>query len=227
MCMIRLKRIIESDDMSNITKEFVNEYIRAIIPSKCPMFYELEKYAFEHKVPIIEPEVAQFLSVLIKIIKPGKILEIGTAIGYSALIMANSYENSQIISIERDENMLEKARKNIMDFNLSHRIKILSGDANDILPSLNEKFDLVFLDAAKGQYMGFFKHSSEMLKKGGIIISDNVLFKGMVASDELVIKRKKTIVKRLRSYLEYINNIEGYTSSILPIGDGVAITYKD
>ena len=213
--------------MSNITNEYISEYIRAIIPNKDSIFKEIEKYADEYKVPIIEPEVAQLISVLIKILKPKRILEVGAAIGYSALIMANSYEYSEILTIERNENMIDKAKNNIENSKFSNRIKILNGDANEILPELDEEFDLVFLDAAKGQYVEFFKHASRMLRKGGVIVSDNVLFKGMVASDDLVIRRKKTIVKRLRTYLEHINNIEGYTTTILPISDGVAITYKD
>ena len=213
--------------MSNITNEYISEYIRAIIPNKDSIFKEIEKYADEYKVPIIEPEVAQLISVLIKILKPKRILEVGAAIGYSALIMANSYEYSEILTIERNENMIDKAKNNIENSKFSNRIKILNGDANEILPELDEEFDLVFLDAAKGQYVEFFKHASRMLRNGGVIVSDNVLFKGMVASDDLVIRRKKTIVKRLRTYLEYINNIEGYTTTILPISDGVAITYKD
>lgn len=213
--------------MNNITNDFTSEYIRSLIPNKDSMYEEIEEYASKNNVPIIEAEVAQFLSVLIKISKPKKILEVGAAIGYSALIMADAYKDSQIITIERNENMIEKAKENIMNSKFKNRVKILSGDANEILPELNEEFDLIFLDAAKGQYIEFFKQSSRMLKGDGLIVSDNVLYKGMVASDELLIKRKKTIVKRLRSYLEYINNIEGYTSSILPLGDGVSITYKD
>lgn len=213
--------------MSNITNEYITEYIRGLIPEKEELFVEMQDYAYRHKVPIIEPEVAQLLELMIKIVKPEKILEVGTAIGYSALIMASAYEKSLITTVERNDIMIEEARKNIRLSGMDDRIKIIDGDAIEVLPDLTGEFDLIFLDAAKGQYIEFFKHSSKKLKNGGIIISDNVLYKGMVASDELVVKRKKTIVKRLRSYLEYINEIHGYSSSVLPIGDGVAITYKD
>lgn len=213
--------------MGNITNEYITEYIRGTIPKKDAMFEKMEAYAYENNVPIVEPEVAQLLSVMIKIAQPKEILEVGTAIGYSALIMASSYGESKITTIERNESIIEKAKDNIINFGFHDRIKIINGDANDVLPELRSNYDLIFLDAAKGQYIEFFKHSSKLLKKGGIILSDNVLFKGMVASDDLVIRRKKTIVKRLRSYLEYINNIDGYTSSLLPLGDGVAITYKE
>ena len=97
----------------------------------------------------------------------------------------------------------------------------------EILVNLEEKYDFIFLDAAKSHYIEFFKEATRLLDSGGIIVSDNVLFKGMVASDELVIRKKRTIVNRLREYLHYINEIQGYTSSIIPIGDGIALTYKE
>lgn len=221
------QKIIESDKMTNITEDYITEYIRNIIPESNIFFRELEDYAYFNNVPIVEPEVGQLIKVLIQIIKPMKILEIGTAIGYSALIMASSYQDSIITTIERNENMIKLAKKNIKDSCYSERIKIIPGDAKDVLPKLNEEFDFIFLDAAKGQYLDFFQKSSKLLSKGGIIVSDNVLFKGMVASDQLVIRRKRTIVKRLRTYLEHINNLEGYTTSILPVGDGIALTYKE
>lgn len=226
MCMKNL-RIIESDMMTNINNEYITEYIRGIIPVSDKIFHELEEYALENNVPIIEPEVAQFIRVIVKLTKPMKILEVGTAIGYSAIVFALAFPDSKITTIERNDVMISQAEKNIKRNNLENRIKLISGDAKDILPSLEGEYDLIFLDAAKGQYIDFFDEGSRLLKKGGIIISDNVLFKGMVAADELVVRRKKTIVKRLRTYLDYINNIEGYTSSVLPLGDGVAITYKD
>lgn len=213
--------------MTNITNKYITDYIRGTIPKKDELLEKIQVYAYKNKVPIIEPEVAQLLTVMIKIAKPKEVLEVGTAIGYSALIMASSFPQCNVTTIERNERMIEKAELNISKSDFKDKIKIINGDANEILPELSGMFDLIFLDAAKGQYIEFFKESSKLLKKGGIIISDNVLYKGMVASDELVIRRKKTIVKRLRNYLEYINQIEGYTSSILPVGDGVAITYKD
>lgn len=213
--------------MNNINMQYITEYIRGVIPKSNEMFTELEEYAHKHNVPIIESEVAQFIKVLIKIKKPKKILEIGTAIGYSALVMSSVNKDIHITTIERNEDMIEVALKNIRKYKFQNSIEIINGDATDILSELNDEYDFIFLDAAKGQYIDFFKGSSKLLKKDGIILSDNVLFKGMVASDELVKRRKKTIVKRLRTYIDYINNIEGYTSSILPLGDGVAITHKD
>ncbi len=213
--------------MNNINEPYIEDYIRSILPDNNENLKILEKYAEENHIPIIEPEVAQLLKVQIKMKKPKNILELGTAIGYSALIMAEASNDSFITSIERRKDMIDLAEINIGKTNYKDRIKILEGNAEDILPNLTEVYDFIFLDAAKGQYMEFFNQSIKVLKPGGVIVSDNVLFRGMVATDKLVKRRKKTIVKRLREFLNHINEIEGYTSCVIPIGDGVAITYRE
>ncbi len=214
--------------MTHINEEYIEEYIRSILPENVGYLRELELYAEENHVPIIEKETAQLLKVLLKIDRSKNILEIGTAIGYSALIMALSTDNDcKITTIERRLDMVDLAKKNINNTKYKEKIKILYGEAEEILPSLDEKFDFIFLDAAKGQYLEFFNSCIKLLNEKGVIMSDNVLFKGMVASDKLVIRRKKTIVKRLREYLKYINHLEGYTSCVIPIGDGVALTYRE
>lgn len=213
--------------MTEINGDYITEYIRGVLPENTYYLRELEVYAEKNHIPIIEKEVAQLLKVLLKITRPSKILEIGTAIGYSALIMAEATKDAQITTIERSKNMIKEAKFNIDNSQYKERIKILEGDAQDILPNLNDKYDFIFLDAAKGQYLDFFSHCTRLLEPKGLIVSDNVLFKGMVASDNLVVRRKKTIVRRLREYLKYINEIKGYTSSIIPIGDGVALSYRE
>lgn len=214
--------------MSNINEEYIEEYIRNITPENNDYLKKLERYAEENHVPIIEPEVAQLLKVLLKSKGSQNILEVGTAIGYSALIMAEATNgNSMITTIERNKDMIKLAQDNISKTPYENRIKIIEGEAEEILPNLNEIYDFIFLDAAKGQYLEFFNYLIKFLKPGGLLVSDNVLFKGMVATDSLVVRRKKTIVKRLRSFLKYINEIEGYTSCVIPLGDGVAITYKE
>ena len=213
--------------MGHINEEYIGDYIRDLLPEREEL-KELEKYAKENHVPIIEPEVAQLIRVLLKMNSPKNILEIGTAIGYSAIIMGeNTSENTKISTIERRSDMVELAEENIKLFNYDSKIKVLEGDAMEILVNLKEKYDFIFLDAAKGHYMEFFTESTRLLEAGGIIVSDNVLFKGMVASEELVNRKKRTIVNRLREYLHYISEIQGYISSIIPIGDGLAITYKE
>lgn len=213
--------------LSNINEDNIEEYIRSLIPSKDDFLIELEKYAELNHVPIIHPEVAQLIKVLIKISKPKKILEIGTAIGYSALVMASAMgKDGKVITIEKRDDMINIANKNISDSGYFSKIQIIKGEAEEVLPSINDEFDFIFIDAAKGQYMEFFPHCIRNLVDGGIIVSDNVLYKGMVASDELVVRRKKTIVKRMRSYLNYITSNDSIESTVIPIGDGVAITYK-
>lgn len=213
--------------LSNINERNIEEYIRSIIPLKDTFLLEIEKYAELNHVPIIHPEVAQLIKVLIKISKPRKILEIGTAIGYSALVMASSMgKGGKVTTIEKREDMISIAEKNIHDNGYSNMIQIIKGEAEEVLPSIDDEFDFIFIDAAKGQYMEFFPYCIKNLVDGGIIVSDNVLYKGMVASDELVVRRKKTIVKRMRNYLDYINSNEFLESSVIPIGDGIAITYK-
>jgi predicted O-methyltransferase YrrM len=214
--------------LNQINEEYIEDYIRSLLPDNNTNLKIMEKYAEENHVPIVQPEVAQLLKVLLKLKNPKNILEVGTAIGYSALLMAEYTGNyCNITTIERRSDMIDLAKENISKTIYKDRIKILQGEAEEVLLILDEKYDFIFLDAAKGQYMDFFNKCIKFLEPGGIIVSDNVLYKGMVATDTLVIRRKKTIVKRLRQFLQYINEIEGYTSSIIPIGDGVAITYRE
>lgn len=214
--------------MSNINEEYVQEYIRSLIPIKNNKLMEVEKYANDNHIPIIEKEVAQFLQVLLKIAKPTNILEIGTAIGYSAIIMASSTEDCcRITTIEKRPDMVELAQENLIKTGYLNKVNIICGDAEEILLQLNEKYDFIFLDASKGHYLKFFNRCIDLLNDGGIIMADNVLYKGMVASDELVVRRKRTIVKRMRQYLEHIHNLDGYKSCVIPIGDGISLTYKE
>lgn len=214
--------------MSNISEDYILDYIRGILPERDLYLKEMEKYAIENHVPIIEPEVAQLLRVLLKMKRPKDILEVGTAIGYSALVMCDAQlGDCRITTIERRDDMIELAEEFILKSPYKSNINIIKGDAEYILSEIEGMYDLIFIDAAKGQYLEFFNRCMDLLRPGGFIVSDNVLFKGMVATDELVVRRKKTIVKRLRQFLRYINELDGYTSSVIPIGDGVALTYKE
>lgn len=213
--------------MDNINREYIENYIRELLPER-EAFKDMEEYAKENYVPIIQPEITQFLKVLLKINKPKNILEIGTAIGYSAILMAESTsDDTHVTTIERSDDMVEMAIENINKFNFKGRIEVLKGEADYILDSLDEKYDFIFLDAAKGHYKELFDHSMRLIQTNGVIVCDNVLFKGMVASDELINPKQKTIVKRLREFLIYISEIKGYSTSIIPIGDGIALIYRE
>lgn len=213
--------------MSNINQDYIVEYIRSVIRKNGDLLQTLEAYAKDNHVPIIQPEVGELLKVLLLTHKPKKILEVGTAIGYSAIMMAQATsEDTTIYTIERYEKMQILAKENIEQANLAHRIHMIEGDAEEVLPQFQEKVDLIFMDAAKGQYPIFFPECMRLLNPGGLLISDNILYQGMVATNDLVIRRKKTIVKRLRDYLKVLCEHPSLQTSILPIGDGVAISYR-
>lgn len=211
----------------NITYDYITQYIRNTIPKTEGILKEMEDFAFKHHVPIVHPEVARLITVVAEMVSPSNILEIGTAIGYSAILLSQTLEpGGKIITIDRYEKMIKMARQNIKKANLEDTITIIEGDATQILPNLEGQYDFIFIDAAKGKYLEFLPHCLRLAKAGGVIVSDNVLYKGMIASDELVVKRKKTIVKRMRDYLTTISHHPQLESTIIPIGDGVAISYK-
>ena len=191
--------------MSNIVNNLVEEYIRNTLKDKEGLLRELEIYAHENNVPIVHKEVSDLLKVLLKVDKPKRILEVGCAIGYSSILFATTVgEDVQITTVERNEVMIEKAKENIKRAGFEKNITVLEGDAEELLSKIEGEFDMIFLDAAKGQYKLFYDTVIDKLKVGGLLISDNILYKGMVAHDDFIVKRKKTIVKRMRNYLDYI-----------------------
>lgn len=213
--------------MSGITFDYMEEYIRGLIPEHKGKLKEVEEFAIQNKVPIVQKETAKFLEFMVSMKKPMKILELGTAIGYSATLMYEAAGTEpEIVTIERDENMVKLATENLQNFNLQEKIKILQGDCLEILESLEGEYDLIFMDAGKGHYNHFLPHCLRLLKKDGIIIADNVLFRGMVASKDLVKRRKITIVKRMRTYLDLVSKDESLITSVIPMGDGIAVTKR-
>ena len=213
--------------MSGVTHDYMEDYIRNLIPETYDKYKELEDFAKENKVPIAQKETAKFLEFIVSMKKPLKILELGTAIGYSAILM---YEASgtkpSITTIERDESMIKYSRENFERYNLTEKIDIKEGDCLEILERLTEPYDLIFMDAGKGHYNHFLPHCLRLLKDDGIIVADNVLFRGMVACDELVKRRKITIVKRMREYLELVSKDKNLITSVIPMGDGIAVTKR-
>lgn len=213
--------------MSGIVQDYIVDYIRGLVGEDTGILKDLENYAIKEHVPIVQKEVASFLKFMVTIQKPKKILELGTAIGYSSILMNIASNGKSIITtIEREKDMIDIAKRNIQSYGLENMIKILEGDCLEILPKLEDKYDLIFMDAGKGHYNDFFPYCLNLLADRGIIIADNVLFRGMVASDELVQRRKITIVKRMRSYLDMLCNNKELITSVIPIGDGIAITTR-
>ena len=167
--------------MSNIVDNLVEDYIRTTLQDKEGLLRELEIYAQENNVPIVHKEVSELLKVLLKVQKPKRILEVGCAIGYSSILFATVLDKDvEIITVERNEKMIEKAKENIKRAGMENNITILEGDAEEILPNVEGTFDMIFLDAAKGQYKLFYDMIIDKLKVDGLLISDNILYKGMV-----------------------------------------------
>lgn len=209
-----------------INLDYITEYLHTLFPPKDSFLEELESYAKAHDVPIIHPEVRALLQFLCKVSKPARVLEVGTAIGYSAIVFARELPtDGRLITVEREPEMTTLALENIEKAGLSETIRVIEGEALEVLECLNSKFDLIFIDAAKGYYHEFFELVLPLLNDGGIIVSDNVLYKGMTASDDLVKRRQKTIVGRMRDYLEMLCEHPKLTTSVLPVGDGVALSF--
>mgnify|MGYP000314053399 FL=1 len=190
---------------------------------------ELEKIkekALDEHIPIIMDDTLAVIDKVLKEIKPKKILEIGTAVGYSAMCFSEYLqEGGRIDTIERDEERIAQAKENIVKVGVQEKINIIEGDAVEILPNLNEKYDMIFIDAAKGKYPFFLQESLRMLNENGIIFADNILYKGYVMSDYNKHKQR-TAVRNLREYIAEVTNNPELETEILEVGDGLAITKK-
>jgi len=213
--------------MSNISHDYIEEYIRKTIKPSERLLKNMEDYARLKRIPIIQPEVARLLEILIKSCRYKRILEIGTAIGYSAVVLARAAgENGKVVTLELDRDMEKKANEFIREAGLSDRIEVIKGDAREVLKEMDRSFELVFIDGAKGHYREMLDACLHLVSPGGLILCDNVLFRGMVASDRLVRRRKITIVKRMRNFLDYICTHPQLDTSIIPIGDGLSMSYR-
>ena len=188
---------------------------------------ELEKIkqkAIEEHIPIIMDDTLEVVDKILKEIKPTRILEIGTAVGYSAMCFSEYLQpNGKIDTIERDAERVEEAKLNIEKVGVKDKINIYEGDAVEILPTLNEKYDVVFIDAAKGKYPFFLKEALRMIKSNGVILADNILYKGYVMSDYNKHKQR-TAVRNLREYIKEVSENPNIETEILDVGDGLAIS---
>ncbi|GFI60965.1 putative O-methyltransferase [Clostridiales bacterium] len=214
--------------MNYVTDKYINDYLRTVQPEYDGVLGEIEKESRAADVPIIPHETARLMSVLLTMKKPEKILEIGTAVGFSAGLMTRYLaEGGSVTTIDRFEIMLKDARTNIKRMDLEDKIKILEGDAADILPTLAGPYDVIFLDAAKGQYSAFLPHCIRLMPVGGLLIVDDVLQGGDIARTRFSVpRRQRTIHKRLRNFLWDISHSDLLTSAIVPIGDGLAVCVK-
>lgn len=185
----------------------------------------VKQNALENHIPIIMDDTLEVIAGILKKIKPQNILEIGAAVGYSAMCFSEYLqENGKIDTIERDEERIQQAKENFVKVGVQDKINLYEGDAIEILPTLNEKYDVVFIDAAKGKYPFFLEQALRMLNKNGVIIADNVLYKGYVMSDYNKHKQR-TAVRNLREYIAMVNEDANLDTEILEVGDGLAISY--
>ena len=189
---------------------------------------ELEKIkqkALENHIPIIMDDTLEVIEKELKENPPKRILEIGAAVGYSAMCFSEFLaENGVIDTIERDEERIQEAKENFKKVGVEDKINLYEGDAVEILPTLNEKYDMVFIDAAKGKYPFFLKESLRMIKDNGVIFADNILYKGYVMSDYNKHKQR-TAVRNLREYIKEVSENPNLETEILEVGDGLAITH--
>jgi len=204
-------------------------FINSLDPGNPPYLDEIEKYAIETFVPIIRKDMQAYLRYVIKSIRPQKILEVGTAIGFSALLMSEyAPKDCHITTIENYEPRISIALKNFEDNNKKDAITLIEGDALKILPTLNDEYDLIFMDAAKGQYINYLPDLIRLLKSGGTLISDNVLQDGdIIESKYAIVRRNRTIHNRMREYLYELKHNDVLTTAILPVGDGITVSVKN
>ncbi|MBQ6860922.1 MAG: O-methyltransferase [Clostridia bacterium] len=187
---------------------------------------DIEKYGRENKIPILLDDSLEYITGLLEKIKPHRILEIGTAIGFSAINFSKYLdEGGRIDTIEIESLRVQQALENIEKVGVQDKIRVLEGDALDILPYLTEKYDVIFIDASKGKYLEFFEHALRLSPVGGWIIADNVLYKGMVLSDYNKHKQR-TAVNKLRSFIDVVMETKCLNSELVDIGDGLTISKK-
>lgn len=211
-----------------IVDERLVTYINSLDKGNTTVLDEIEKEALDTYVPIIRKEMQSFLRLLLAMQKPMRILEVGTAVGFSAILMAEyGPKDCEIITIENYDKRIPIAKENFKRAGKAEQITLLEGDATEILPTIEEPFDLIFMDAAKGQYINFMPDVLRLLKKDGVLVSDNVLQDGdIIESHYIVERRNRTIYKRMREYLYELTHSDELVTSVLPLGDGITVSVR-
>lgn len=215
-----------------VVDERLVTYINSLDSGNTEVLDIIEREALDSYVPIIRKEMQSFLKLLLAMQKPKRILEVGTAVGFSAILMAeyNPYP-CEIVTIENYDKRIPIARENFLRAGKENQITLIEGDATEVLKStdspFDEPFDMIFMDAAKGQYINFMPDIMRLLKKDGVLVSDNVLQDGdIIESHFVVTRRNRTIYKRMREYLYELTHREDLVTAVLPIGDGITVSTK-
>ena len=211
-----------------IVDERLVTYINSLDTGNTEILDQIEKEAIAAYVPIIRKEMQSFLKLLLAMQKPMRILDVGTAVGFSAILMAQyAPADCKIVTIENYEKRIPVAKENFKRAGKDEQITLLEGDAMQILPTLSGEFDMIFMDAAKGQYINFMPDFLRLLKSGGVLVSDNVLQVGDIIESHYVVERRnRTIYKRMREYMYELTHNEGLVTAVLPVGDGITVSAK-
>lgn len=212
-----------------IVDERMTAFINSLNPGNTEILNQIEREALDAYVPIIRREMQSFLKFLLKAHRPERILEVGTAVGFSAVLMSEyAPETCHITTIEKYEKRIPIARQNFIRAGKEDRITLLEGDAMEILKRLDGPYDLIFMDAAKGQYIYYLPELLRLLPAGGILVSDNVLQDGDVIESRFAVERRnRTIHARMREYLYTLTHCSELTTSVLPLGDGVTVSVRE
>ena len=211
-----------------VVDERLVTYINSLDRGNTAILDTIEREALDSYVPIIRKEMQSFLKLLLAMQKPKRILEVGTAVGFSAILMTeyNPYP-CELVTIENYEKRIPIARENFVRAGKENQITLIEGDATEVLKTLEEPFDMIFMDAAKGQYINFMPDILRLLKKDGVLVSDNVLQDGdIIESHFVVTRRNRTIHKRMREYLYELTHRDDLVTAVLPIGDGITVSTK-
>ena len=203
-------------------------FIHSLERENSEILEKIEQEALDTYVPIIRKEMQSFLKVLLLMTRPVRILEVGTAIGFSAILMSEyAPKEAKITTIEKYEKRIPIARENFKRAGKEETISLIEGDALEVMKSLDDSYDFIFMDAAKGQYISYMPEAIRLLKKGGLLVSDNVLQDGDIIESRFAVERRnRTIHSRMREYLYELKHDERLETSIIPLGDGVALSIK-
>lgn len=219
-----------TNDHENRREERLQTFIESLEVGNTPFLNQLEKKALQDRVPVIRPGTQSLLKFLLELNRPSRILEVGAAVGFSAIFMGTVAPLTEIITIEKDHERAEQAEKNIEEAGFESRITLLEGDAAEILERLaesGESFDMLFMDAAKGQYMHFLPAVEKLVRPGGILLSDNILQEGDILESKFAVtRRNRTIHRRMREYLFELTHSTKWQTVVLETGDGAAISVR-
>lgn len=208
-----------------ITHPAIDDYIAGLVPERSELLARLEKEAAAENIPIVQLPAAQVMRMLLLLHRPQSILEVGTAIGYSTIWLAEAAPEARIVTLDIDEDRLTRARSNVAEAGVLDRVEILLRDATLGLPD-SYQFDCLFIDAAKGQYRVFLDLYLPFLREGGLVISDNVLFRGLVATPEEATKRQRPMIDKLQAFNKHLVEHPELETTFIPVGDGLAVSLK-